>query len=218
MNSFATSILLNENLVHCFDASGPEIFQLAQEFTLKYNFKDHEIKKFPPSKPSNMSVFLLEYRPIIEKFVRKVVEAHADTGEFKDVYVQKWADYISEHIPGFPTGEEIKKQETLIDTLTEIIFDLSVHHSTQHWNYHTAFEMKKRPWRIRHRPPLSKDEEWDFEKGTQTRKDMLIYADTEIMFFYAGKNQINDLAISSLLYCVRFSQHRALQQSQRHSL
>eukprot|EP01138_Halocafeteria_seosinensis_P003532 gb/GECG01003610.1/.p1 GENE.gb/GECG01003610.1/~~gb/GECG01003610.1/.p1 ORF type:complete len:581 (+),score=50.33 gb/GECG01003610.1/:1-1743(+) len=186
MNSFATSIALNEYLVHCFDASGPESFQLIQEYTKKYNFSEHRIQYFPPQNPSNMSVFLLEYRSIIENFVRRVVEYHRPTGEFQDAYVQDWADHVSKHLPGFPNGREILDEEVMIDTLTEIIFDLSVHHSTQHWNYHTSLEMKKRPWRIRHRPPLSKDDPWDWKAGSHTQEDVFTYAQTEIMFFFPG--------------------------------
>eukprot|EP01138_Halocafeteria_seosinensis_P014713 gb/GECG01015019.1/.p1 GENE.gb/GECG01015019.1/~~gb/GECG01015019.1/.p1 ORF type:complete len:572 (+),score=48.58 gb/GECG01015019.1/:1-1716(+) len=197
MNSFATSILLNDHLVHCFDASGPEILQLAQEYTMKFSFTGHKVKYFPPEKPSNLSVFLLEYRPIVERFVRNVVEFHRPTGEFRDGYMRKWADHISSHIPGFPNGEEIMDEEVMIDTLTEIIFDLSIHHSTQHWNYHSAFEMNKRPWRMRHPPPMSKDDPWDWEKGSQTSDDMSTYAKTEIMFFYAGPyNSVKDTKYS----------------------
>eukprot|EP01138_Halocafeteria_seosinensis_P016373 gb/GECG01016704.1/.p1 GENE.gb/GECG01016704.1/~~gb/GECG01016704.1/.p1 ORF type:complete len:585 (+),score=38.92 gb/GECG01016704.1/:1-1755(+) len=186
MNSFATSILLNDHLVHCFDASGPAIFQLTQEYTKEFSFSNHKVEYFPPRNPSNITIFLLEYRPIIGKFVRRVVEEHRSTGEFRDVYMQKWADHIAAYVPGFPNGEQIQNEAVMIEALTEIIFDLSVHHSTQHWNYHTSLEMKKRPWRIRHRPPLSKEEHWDWDEGSHTSGDMFTYSQTEIMFFFPG--------------------------------
>jgi hypothetical protein len=81
-------------------------------------------------------------------FTRKIVA----TFELGDVDITRWADAISEWVPGFPDGTAIWRDDVLARTLATIISTLSVFHTADHHSY-SKIPLTYLPWRLRHRPP-----------------------------------------------------------------
>jgi hypothetical protein len=53
----------------------------------------------------------------------------------KDMYVKRWADYISAHIYGFPDGEAIFESNNLARALALYMWGVTVSHSADHYSY-----------------------------------------------------------------------------------
>lgn len=87
-----------------------------------------------------------------------------------DVYVERWAAYISTHVYGFPDGKQIFQPGTLAQALAIYMWDVTVSHSADHYSFANDIAPKvmgpaKTPlaaWkflRIRHfAPPKSKND------------------------------------------------------------
>jgi hypothetical protein len=107
--------------------------------------------------------FLEAYYQTILRFVRKVL---ARVGP-EDEIVCNWANYVATHVPGFPDADNIFEMQdeasgvrNLDWAVATIIWDVSVGHTTDHYNM-GLLDINENPMRIRVPPPLSKDARLD---------------------------------------------------------
>ena len=90
------------------------------------------------------------YFKVFKTFVSNVL---VDMNETEWFYIKKWADYTKSWMPGFPSGEDLfKDRELLIGTVAYYMFDVSVGHTVDHYNY-GRMNIRKIPLRIRQAPP-----------------------------------------------------------------
>lgn len=117
------------------------------------------------------------YFPVFKKFATNILVDLTDTEVF---YLSKWADYISHWVPNFPKGVElVRDRELLISTVAYYLFDVSVGHTVDHYNFGNM-DIRKIPMRLRQPPPKKGDiikidrkklmTFWDFGKYEMARR------------------------------------------------
>ena len=142
------------------------------------SFEAYEFKMQPKQPPFAYGKYLKAYFDTIYNFVKKVV-AYMDKN---DPLIQKWADEIAEWTPGFPSGEEIIKEDNLEKCLTVFIYDVAVEHSADHEVY-SQIPLDILPCRVRIAPPNSKTiPRFDYSK-IRNRLDALQHRLAWAMYF-----------------------------------
>jgi hypothetical protein len=117
------------------------------------------------------------YYPVFKKFATDIL---VDLTEEEIFYLSNWADYITVWVPGFPKGVElVRDRELLISTIAYFLFDVSVGHTVDHYNY-GQMDIRKIPMRLRQAPPDHKKSMtldrsklttfWDFGKYEMARR------------------------------------------------
>lgn len=117
------------------------------------------------------------YYPAFREFAKNVL---VDLNETEVFYLTKWADYVSTWVPGFPKGVElVRDRELLVSSIAYFLFDVSVGHTVDHYNY-GMMDIRKIPMRLRQPPPSHKEEVkldrkklttfWDFGKYEMARR------------------------------------------------
>ncbi len=117
------------------------------------------------------------YFTVFRKFVSEVLVDLTDTETY---YIEKWGDYCSAWVPKFPKGKElVRDRELLISTVAYFLFDVSVGHTVDHYNF-GRMDIRKIPMRLRQAPPkkgesLKLDRSkltkfWDFGKYEIARR------------------------------------------------
>ena len=92
-----------------------------------------------------------EWHDVYQRYAAEVlrrVPAH-------DPHVVAWADHIHRFVPGFPSGAEITKGDTLSRAVATYICSVSVFHSGDHFSY-AAIPPAAIPWRLRLPSPAMK--------------------------------------------------------------
>ncbi|MBY0413421.1 MAG: hypothetical protein K2Q18_04620, partial [Bdellovibrionales bacterium] len=90
------------------------------------------------------------YYPVFKKFVEEVLVDLSDTEVF---YLTAWADYITAWVPGFPKGAElVRDRALLVSTVAYCLFDVTVGHTVDHYNF-GHMDIRKIPMRLRQLPP-----------------------------------------------------------------
>jgi hypothetical protein len=127
-----------------------------------------------------------EYFKVIRKFVSQVLQDITATETF---YLKNWADYISGWVPRFPKGSDlIHDKELMISTVAYYLFDISVGHTIDHYNYGNM-NIRKIPMRLRIAPPDSKKSDFNFDrKKLTTFWDFGKYEMARRLFFKASTN------------------------------
>lgn len=117
------------------------------------------------------------YFKVFKNFVSQILIEIDETEKF---YIGKWADYIKSWQPDFPRGDDLfADQDLFVSTVAYFIFDISVGHTVDHYNY-GRMNIRKIPLRLRQAPP-KKDEPinlnrkkltkfWDFGKYEMARR------------------------------------------------
>jgi hypothetical protein len=152
---------------------------LAGMFLYGYNgiegnpsYPKYKFQIVPNTFHSNYGTFLMAYYNTILKFVHKVVE-EIPAEEYVEIMV--WADYIKQWVPEFPSGEELFELDNdgnahfrmhkqsdedekilLAKVVANLIWDLSVGHAADHYDY-SLIDINKAPLRMRVPPPDRKD-------------------------------------------------------------
>lgn len=67
-----------------------------------------------------------------EKVEKEIREANPDGN---DIYVERWANYISAQLHGFPDGKEIFTPGVLARALAVYMWDVTVSHAADHYSY-----------------------------------------------------------------------------------
>jgi hypothetical protein len=115
------------------------------------------------------------------KVVRKFVGNILANVEQDDFYVRKWASYISHWVPGFPNSQEISNHEVLVDAVSYYLWDITMGHSVDHYNYGN---MNIRHVPLRMRCPVPGKEQLNFNyKKLNTFWDYGKYEMARILFF-----------------------------------
>ncbi|MFP5386743.1 MAG: hypothetical protein ACLGHN_11730 [Bacteriovoracia bacterium] len=131
----------------------------------------------PPKIYSSYGTFLDAYYDTIYKFVDEVLK-EVPKG---DVAVKNWADYIATWIPGFPDGTEIFKGKTFTEVVSYFIWDVTIGHTIDHYNY-SQMDIRKVPLRIRQEPPV-KGTKIKSYSSLQTPIDLMKYKLAMRLFF-----------------------------------
>ncbi|MBT5094028.1 MAG: hypothetical protein HOM21_07290 [Halobacteriovoraceae bacterium] len=92
--------------------------------------------------------FLDRYYQVFYNFVSKVLENVSPD----DYYIGQWAKHISQHLPGFPGEKEIFEGDNLVKAVTMFMWDVTVSHTVDHYNY-GGMNIRKIPLRLRQEPP-----------------------------------------------------------------
>ena len=131
------------------------------------HYKFHSIPKDPYT---DYGTFLLAYYDTILDFVNKIVP-EIPKDEYVDILI--WVDYIRKWVDGFPTEHNffdeagnlaIKEVDTpsnkrvyvIAEVLANVIWDLSVGHAADHYDF-TTISINQAPLRMRVPPPESKE-------------------------------------------------------------
>ncbi|MGB5082699.1 MAG: hypothetical protein WBO23_18385 [Burkholderiales bacterium] len=112
----------------------------------------------PEFPPSLYGEFLAAYHATIRRFVAQVMRQlmAAPVGSDALAWVSLWADHVAQWIPGFPDSGRIFEGDTHVDTVTTIIWDVSVAHAADHETLHNM-PTDEIPFRLRVPPPASRD-------------------------------------------------------------
>jgi hypothetical protein len=128
------------------------------------SYPHYKFQIVPRTFHSDYGTFLMAYYETIKKFVYKVIDQIPEE-EYIDIMV--WADYIKTWVPEFPAGTDMfdmdeqgnahmKKEKLLSKIVANIIWDLSVGHACDHYDY-SNISINKAPLRMRVPPPDSKN-------------------------------------------------------------
>ena len=131
----------------------------------------------PPVVIGKYGEFQQAYYAVIKTFVENIL---VDLDETEVFYLAKWGDYINPWVPGFPTGKElVRDRELLSKTVAFFIYDVSVAHTVDHYNF-GRMNFRKIPLRLRVPPPDHKKDYklkrskltkfWDFGKIEMARR------------------------------------------------
>jgi hypothetical protein len=140
-----------------------------------YNGIDHNFS-YPPFKfqfepeyiEGKYGEFHQAYFPVFRKFAERIL---VDLTETEFFYLSKWADYITTWVPGFPKGPElVRDRQLLISTVAYYLFDVSVGHTVDHYDYGNM-NIRKISMRLRQAPPKNG------EKITLSRKKLMTFWD-----------------------------------------
>jgi hypothetical protein len=116
-------------------------------------YPPYDFSNLPPVY-SDYGVFLDRYFYAFLRFTTQVVDL---IPEQEWIDIRLWAHYISEWIPGFPNGKRIVEPGMLAVTLAKVMWDLSVAHAADHYNYGQDININKFPLRLRIPPPASRN-------------------------------------------------------------
>jgi hypothetical protein len=188
-----------------FDAEPEQLRQYLQQARDQFKFT---VEPFPDTVPENTPYVLAlkRYWKSNQTFVAKVVETANEIAAkknkpspFRDEDALKWADDISQIVPGFPNGKElILGGDTLIiDVLAKIMWNLSFSHTMDHYTYY-CIPWNVNPWRLRLPIPESRDEAYDFD-NCHDRVDMWKFVQCMEVFFYTGSSTSTSFKISGLM-------------------
>jgi hypothetical protein len=72
-----------------------------------------------------------------------------------DPYVQRWADYCSAHVRGFPDGTAIFAGNNLATVMAIYMWDVTVSHGADHHSFGNFIQLKNKFLRIRRPPPAN---------------------------------------------------------------
>jgi len=106
---------------------------------------------------SDYNIFLKQYYDAFLRFTKEVVK---HIPEYEKPEIKVWADYISQWLPGFPSGEKIMEGDMLAGSLAKVMWDLSVAHATDHHSYGTI-PINRLPLRMRVPPPATRKDSFD---------------------------------------------------------
>lgn len=114
-------------------------------------YPPYEFSLDPPVVHSGYGEFLKRYWITIYDFVYKVTQ----TLDKKDPFIKAWARDVGRWLPGFPSVDKIVDPVILAKALTYMIHQVSIQHSSEHYDYATK-SVNEVPMRLRVPPPNSK--------------------------------------------------------------
>ncbi len=136
---------------------------------------------FPMKEPNletDYGVYLRTYYKVVKNFIEKVCLKI----ENEDIWVKRWADYVNMHVPDFPTGDLIFKEDNLVRALTSYLFIVTVGHSVDHFNY-GSLDKREIPLRLRQAVPANKKTKMKNRKKLCNPIDLMKYYMADTLFF-----------------------------------
>lgn len=118
--------------------------------------------------------FQQAYYAVIKKFVANILASLDETEIF---YLMKWGDYIKPWVPGFPSGRELAQDRELLNrTVAYFIYNVSVGHTVDHYNFG---KMNFRKVSLRLRAPCP-DHKADYQLKRSTLTKFWDFGKTEM--------------------------------------
>ena len=142
------------------------------------SYPPYEYQLKPEFIEGEYGVFHNEYYAVIRKFVNSIMVNLTETEMF---YLKQWGDYIAQWVPNFTKGVDlIANRELMVSTIAYYLFDITVGHTIDHYNYGNM-NIRKIPMRLREAPPnqsqplaplnrKSLTTFWDFGKYEMARR------------------------------------------------
>lgn len=130
-----------------------------------------------PNLETDYGIYLRTYYNVVSKFVKKIT----DDITKDDIWTKRWADYVNKHVPDFPNGENIFKDDNLHKAITSYLFIVTVGHSVDHYNY-GSLDKREIPLRIRQAPP-KKETKLRSRKKLCNPIDLMKYYMADTLFF-----------------------------------
>ena len=151
------------------------------------NYKPWTYPKAAPDIPTDYGRFLAAYYETVRGYVREVVGQIAALGDSAQgaeqrYYIQRWAHYIAQVLPGFPDehailapGSDGDPYPNLVAAVTTYIWDVGIAHGLEHNSYYklgphrTGFRVRIPPPASRQIPAFSRKDVlhgWDLFKST----------------------------------------------------
>ena len=110
----------------------------------------------PDQFPSNYGVFQHSYYEPIRRFC-DVVARYILANDPQDLYSGRWAHYCNRWILGFPEEKDVRDPEALGAAMARFMWDVTVGHGADHYNYSTDLSVVNKYLRIRVPPPSTLD-------------------------------------------------------------
>jgi hypothetical protein len=139
-----------------------------------------------PDVETKYGIYLRTYYSVISKFVGTIIS----TIPKDDIWTKRWADYVNQHVPDFPSGDIIFKEDNLHKAITSYLFIVTVGHSVDHYNY-GELDKREIPLRIRQKPPT---------KNTKLKNRSKLCSPTDLMKYYmADRLFFSPTTVTSLI-------------------
>lgn len=114
-------------------------------------FPKYEFGYLLRSRKTKYMQHLLGYYDIILEFVRQVV-AEVEIDEL----LLSWGEQCAHYVRGFPGPELLRDRETLAACVAYVVWNCSVVHSADHWDFH-AIPLEHKPTRLRVPAPFRRE-------------------------------------------------------------
>jgi hypothetical protein len=151
---------------------------------------------FPMKEPNvetKYGIYLRTYYRVVHDFVGTIVSEIPN----EDIWTKRWAEYVNKHVPDFPNGNDIFKENNLHKAITSYLFIVTVGHSVDHYNY-GGLNKREIPLRIRQEPPKKNIKLMNRSKlcsGTDLMKyymaDSLFFSPTTVTSLIKTKYKFN---------------------------
>jgi hypothetical protein len=158
------------------------------------SYQNFEYPKKPEKVHAKYGEFQDAYFAVIRTFVKNIL-VNVDRNDF---FVRKWASYVSHWVPKFPGSKEIFEGENLVDAVAYYLYDVTIGHSVDHYDYGNM-DIRKVPLRIRQQVPGKEEislnrkkltKFWDFGKYEMARR--LFFGPTNVTRLITSKYSFND--------------------------
>ncbi len=163
-------------------------------------YPEYKFKRKPENFESGYSKFQNAYFDLIKEFVSEILK----DVQKDDRVVKHWANYIAHWVPGFPNGDEIFKGNTLVEVVSYYIWDITVGHSIDHYDY-GRMNVREIPLRIRQAPPRNKEVSLN-RKNLTNAIDHMKYKMAQKLFF----SPTNVTKLMDVDYKFESNKHREL--------
>ncbi len=130
--------------------------KLKDDKTYNPSYPPYQFRLEPLKVHSDYDTFLRAYYDVFLEFTTGVVDYIFKHQKTQLPRIKVWANYISQWLPGFPDGDVIHDKGILSKALALVMWDLSIGHAADHYNY-SLLSVNKVLFRIRVAPPSSKD-------------------------------------------------------------
>lgn len=132
----------------------------------------------PPTVHSALGPFWRSYYEPILAFATQV-SRHVPKQDKKS---RAWADAIAKHVAGFPNGSALFDGDTLARAMAYYVFDVSVMHATEHYDY-SRMPIRQVPLRLRVPAPTKPDRTPIDRKKLVEPMDVFRHSMARKMFF-----------------------------------
>lgn len=155
-------------------------------------------KLSPPAVDSYYGEFLMDYYKVVLQFTTSacalIHEELARDASLK-AEVAYWAQSIHAWYPEFPGADAIFEKDNLAKATAMFIWDVSIAHTADHYNFSFQTTPQKAPFRIRQQPPSSPD-----SVGHVARRKLNSFVD-QFKYHYVRKMFFEPFIVSKLIDC-----------------
>ena len=130
------------------------------------NYPAYKFELSCPEIVGTYGEFHKRYFVVVRNFVNQVLKHLRDEDW---VYITHWVHYLHGWLPGFPTSSEVlQNKEILNRIITSYLFDVTIGHTIDHYNY-GHMNIRQVPLRLRVQSPKSKNDKISMHPSRMTR-------------------------------------------------